>query len=329
MNICTIGSGSWGIALSMLLFDNKHNVKIWSRNDSEIEEINNKHTAARYLPGVIIPSQIKATKDVEEALNDSEIVILAVPSTAIRQCSSMIAKYLKNQIVVNVAKGLEAGTLKRLSEVMKEELPKGQKIAVLSGPSHAEEVARKLPTVVAVSSYNEEVREVVSSAFMNEYFRVYPNSDLLGVEIGGAVKNVIALCAGISDGLGFGDNAKAGLITRGLAEIIRLGTKMGGKPETFYGLTGIGDLVVTCASKHSRNHRAGEFLGQGYSLPETLNKVNMVVEGVNAAKSVRELGRKYSVELPITEQACEVLFNGKDPKRAVLELMGRDKKNEI
>ena len=182
---------------------------------------------------------------------------------------------------------------------------------------------------MAVSSYNEEVREVVSSAFMNEYFRVYPNSDLLGVEIGGAVKNVIALCAGISDGLGFGDNAKAGLITRGLAEIIRLGTKMGGKPETFYGLTGIGDLVVTCASKHSRNHRAGEFLGQGYSLPETLNKVNMVVEGVNAAKSIQELGRKYSVELPITEQACEVLFNEKDPKRAVLELMGRDKKNEI
>lgn len=329
MNICTIGSGSWGIALSMLLFDNGHNVKIWSRNENEVEEINNKHTATRYLPEIVIPKEIKATKNVEEALENSEIVILAVPSTAIRECSKMVSKYLKDQTVVNVAKGLEAGTLKRLSEVMKEELPKNQKIAVLSGPSHAEEVARKLPTVVAVSSENEDVREVVSSAFMNEYFRVYPNSDLIGVEIGGAVKNVIALCAGVSDGLGFGDNAKAGLITRGLAEIIRLGTKMGGKPETFYGLTGIGDLVVTCASRHSRNHRAGEFLGQGYSLEETLKKVNMVVEGVNAAKSVRELGKKYSVELPITEQACEVLFNRKDPKKAVLELMGRDKKNEI
>lgn len=329
MNICTIGSGSWGIALSMLLFDNGHNVKIWSRNENEVEEINNKHTATRYLPEIVIPKEIKATKNVEEALENSEIVILAVPSTAIRECSKMVSKYLKDQTVVNVAKGLEAGTLKRLSEVMKEELPKNQKIAVLSGPSHAEEVARKLPTVVAVSSESEDVREVVSSAFMNEYFRVYPNSDLIGVEIGGAVKNVIALCAGVSDGLGFGDNAKAGLITRGLAEIIRLGTKMGGKPETFYGLTGIGDLVVTCASRHSRNHRAGEFLGQGYSLEETLKKVNMVVEGVNAAKSVRELGKKYSVELPITEQACEVLFNRKDPKKAVLELMGRDKKNEI
>lgn len=329
MNICTIGSGSWGIALSMLLFDNGHNVKIWSRNENEVEEINNKHTATRYLPEIVIPKEIKATKNVEEALENSEIVILAVPSTAIRECSKMVSKYLKDQTVVNVAKGLEAGTLKRLSEVMKEELPKNQKIAVLSGPSHAEEVARKLPTVVAVSSENEDVREVISSAFMNEYFRVYPNSDLIGVEIGGAVKNVIALCAGVSDGLGFGDNAKAGLITRGLAEIIRLGTKMGGKPETFYGLTGIGDLVVTCASRHSRNHRAGEFLGQGYSLEETLKKVNMVVEGVNAAKSVRELGKKYSVELPITEQACEVLFNRKDPKKAVLELMGRDKKNEI
>lgn len=306
MNICTIGSGSWGIALSMLLFDNGHNVKIWSRNENEVEEINNKHTATRYLPEIVIPKEIKATKNVEEALENSEIVILAVPSTAIRECSKMVSKYLKDQTVVNVAKGLEAGTLKRLSEVMKEELPKNQKIAVLSGPSHAEEVARKLPTVVAVSSENEDVREVISSAFMNEYFRVYPNSDLIGVEIGGAVKNVIALCAGVSDGLGFGDNAKAGLITRGLAEIIRLGTKMGGKPETFYGLTGIGDLVVTCASRHSRNHRAGEFLGQGYSLEETLKKVNMVVEGVNAAKSVRELGKKYSVELPITEQACEV-----------------------
>lgn len=329
MNICTIGSGSWGIALSMLLTDNGHNVKIWSRNPEEVSEINDKHTAIRYLPEIVIPNEIKATNDIKEAIDDSEIIILAVPSTAIRECSKMIAGLLDNQIIVNVAKGIETGTLKRLSQVMEEELPLGQRIAVLSGPSHAEEVSKKLPTVVAVSSEDEEVREIVSSVFMNEYFRVYPNSDLVGVEIGGAVKNVIALCAGVSDGLGFGDNAKAGLITRGLAEIIRLGVKMGGKPETFYGLTGIGDLVVTCASSHSRNHRAGEFLGQGYSLEETLKKVNMVVEGVNSAKSVLELGKEYSVELPITEQACEVLFNGKEPRMAVLELMKRDKKNEV
>lgn len=329
MNICTIGSGSWGIALSMLLTDNGHNVTIWSRSPEEVTEINDDHTAKRYLPEIVIPSEIKATSNIEEAIKNSEIIILAVPSTAIRECSKMISSLLDNQIVVNVAKGIEAGTLKRLSKVMEEELPREQRIAVLSGPSHAEEVARKLPTVVAVSSKDEEVREIVSSAFMNEYFRVYPNSDLIGVEIGGAVKNVIALCAGVSDGLGFGDNAKAGLITRGLAEIIRLGVKMGGKPETFYGLTGIGDLVVTCASRHSRNHRAGELLGQGYSLEETLKKVNMVVEGVNSAKSVLELGKEYSVELPITEQACEVLFNGKEPRIAVLELMKRDKKNEV
>ncbi len=329
MNICTIGSGSWGIALSMLLTDNGHSVTIWSRSPEEVTEINDNHTAKRYLPEIVIPSEIKATSNIEEAIKNSEIIILAVPSTAIRECSKMISSLLDNQIVVNVAKGIEAGTLKRLSKVMEEELPREQRIAVLSGPSHAEEVARKLPTVVAVSSKDEEVREIVSSAFMNEYFRVYPNIDLIGVEIGGAVKNVIALCAGVSDGLGFGDNAKAGLITRGLAEIIRLGVKMGGKPETFYGLTGIGDLVVTCASRHSRNHRAGELLGQGYSLEETLKQVNMVVEGVNSAKSVLELGKEYSVELPITEQACEVLFNGKEPRIAVLELMKRDKKNEV
>jgi len=190
-------------------------------------------------------------------------------------------------------------------------------------------VARRMPTVIAVCAEDSDVRDIVSSAFMNEYFRVYSNSDLIGVEIGGAVKNVIALCAGISDGLGFGDNAKAGLITRGLAEIIRLGIAMGGKLESFYGVTGIGDLVVTCASKHSRNHRAGEYIGQGLSMEEAVNKVKMVVEGINAAKSVKVLGEKYGVEMPITEQACKVLFEGKDPKSAVLELMKRDRKEEV
>ncbi len=329
MKICIIGSGSWGTALGKLLFENGHDVTIWSRNQDEVESIKTNHELKRYLPGVIIPSGINATTDLEFGIKDTKMIVLAVPSVAVRECSKNISRYLTDQIVVNVAKGLEKGTQKRLSEVMKEELPKGQKIAVLSGPSHAEEVARGLPTVVAVCSDDYEVREVVCSAFMNEYFRVYSNSDLIGVEIGGAVKNVIALCAGISDGLGFGDNAKAGLITRGLAEIIRLGTAMGGKIESFYGLTGIGDLVVTCASKHSRNHRAGEYIGQGLSVSEAVNKVNMVVEGINAAESVRELGKKYNVEMPITEQACKVLFEDKEPKKAVLELMIRDRKKEV
>lgn len=329
MRICIIGSGSWGIALSKLLFENGNDIIVWSRNNEEVDNINLEHKLDRYLPGIIIPEKIVATNDLEKAINGSEVVVLAVPSIAIRECSKNISKYLGSQIVVSVAKGLEDGTQKRLSEVILEELPKGQRLAVLSGPSHAEEVARCMPTVVAVSSEDEETREFVSDIFMNEYFRVYPNSDLVGVEIGGAVKNVIALCAGISDGLGFGDNAKAGLVTRGLAEIIRLGVAMGGKLESFYGLTGIGDLVVTCASQHSRNHKAGEYIGQGFSVDEAVRKVNMVVEGINAAKSVKILGEKYGVEMPITEQACKIVFEGKDPKVAVLELMGRNKKSEI
>jgi len=329
MKICTIGSGSWGVALSKLVFENGHDVIIWSRSEDEVNSINLEHKLDRYLPGIIISDGIKATGKIEEAVNDSDIIILAVPSVAVRECTKMILPYVKNQIIVNVAKGLESGTEKRLSEVIREELPSGQRIAILSGPSHAEEVARRLPTVVAVCSEDEEVREIISNVFMNEYFRVYFNSDLIGVEIGGAVKNVIALCAGISDGLGFGDNAKAGLITRGLAEIIRLGVAMGGKLESFYGITGIGDLVVTCSSNHSRNHKAGEYIGKGLSVDEAIKKVNMVVEGINAAKSVRELGKRYKVEMPITEQACNILFEGKEPKMAVLELMIRDKKQEI
>lgn len=329
MKICIVGSGSWGSALGKLLFENGHEVVIWSRCKEEVDGINLDHKLEQYLPGVIFPEGLKATGNLEEAVDKSEIVVLAVPSVAVRECTRNVSKYLSNQIVVNVAKGLEKGTQKRLSEVMREELPKDQRIAILSGPSHAEEVARRMPTIIAVCSDDLEVRNIVSSAFMNDYFRVYSNSDLIGVEIGGAVKNVIALCAGISDGLGFGDNAKAGLITRGLAEIIRLGVAMGGKLESFYGVTGIGDLVVTCASKHSRNHRAGEYIGQGFTMEEAVNKVNMVVEGINAAESVKLLGEKYGVEMPITEQACKVLFEGKDAKSAVLELMKRDRKEEV
>lgn len=329
MKIGMIGAGSWGLALAGLLIDNGHDVKTWSRNKEEVNQINEKHELKRYLPGIIFSEKLKAYTDMKEAVKDTELIVLAVPSVAVRECSKQLKPYLTNQIIVNVAKGIEAGSLKRLSEVIREEIGNENEVVVLSGPSHAEEVAKRMPTVVAVSADKEEVRDKVSDIFMNQYFRVYPNSDMLGVEIGGAVKNVIALCAGASDGLGFGDNTKAGLITRGLAEILRLGLAMGGKPETFYGLTGIGDLVVTCASQHSRNHKAGELIGKGYSLEDALKEVNMVVEGVNAAKSIRELGKRYKVELPITEQACNVLFEGKNAKEAVLELMGRSKKEEV
>lgn len=328
MNILIIGSGSWGIALACLLNKNKHNVKIWSRSDDEIRQINDLHKIERYLPEITIPSEVTAYANIQEAIKDSEMIILAVPSTAIRECSAMLKQYIEDQIIVNVAKGIEESTFKRLSEVIKEEVG-DKKIATLSGPSHAEEVSKFIPTVVAVASENKEVRNIVADVFRNEFFRVYPNEDLIGVEVGGALKNVIALCAGISDGLGFGDNTKAGLVTRGLAEITRLGVAMGGKQETFSGLTGLGDLFVTCASSHSRNHRAGELIGKGISPEEAVKKVNMVVEGVNTAKAGKKLGIKYGIELPIIDQAYEVLFEGKNPREAVLDLMMRDKKEEV
>lgn len=328
MNITIIGSGSWGIALACLLDENKHSIKMWSRNNDEIYQINNLHKVERYLPDVIIPGEVIAYSSIEEAIQGSQIVILAVPSTAIRECSSMIRQYIENQIIVNVAKGIEESTLKRLSEVIREEVG-DKKVATLSGPSHAEEVSKLIPTVVAVASEDKETRNVVADIFRNEFFRVYPNEDIIGVEVGGALKNVIALCAGISDGLEFGDNTKAGLVTRGLAEITRLGIAMGGKQETFSGLTGLGDLFVTCASNHSRNHKAGKLIGRGISPEEAIRRVSMVVEGVNTAKAGKKLGIKYGIELPIINKACEVLFEGKNPREAVLDLMMRDKKEEV
>ncbi|MBQ7668036.1 MAG: NAD(P)H-dependent glycerol-3-phosphate dehydrogenase [Clostridia bacterium] len=327
MRVAVIGSGSFGVALSCLLNNNGHSVKIWSRSDDEIRQINEDRVMERYLPGLKIPDGIFAYKDMGVAVKDIDLVVLAVPSVAIRECSKNLSEYLTNQIIVNVAKGIEEATLSRLSEVIYEET-KSKKIAILSGPSHAEEVSKCMPTVVAVSSNDREICDIVSDVFMNEYFRVYPNDDLVGVELGGALKNVIALCAGVSDGLGFGDNTKAGLITRGLAEITRLGVKMGGRQETFSGLTGLGDLVVTCASVHSRNHRAGELIGKGYNPKDAVAEVKMVVEGVNTAKAALKLGEKYGVELPIIEQANKVLFENKNPKDAVLDLMVRTKKYE-
>lgn len=327
MNISIVGAGSWGIALASLLNYNKHNVKMWSRNKEEADIINNLHCIEKYLPGYDIPKEIIVYNDLEKSLSDTQMVVMAVPSIAVRECAKMVNQYKKDCIVVDVAKGIEESTLKRLSEVIEEEMPNA-KVVTLSGPSHAEEVVKMNPTAVTVASKNHDVRNLVAEVFRNEYFRVYPNEDIIGVEVGGALKNIIAVCTGISDGLGLGDNAKAGLITRGLAEITRLGVKMGANQETFFGLAGLGDLVVTCGSKHSRNYRAGLLIGQGYDLQTTLEKVKMVVEGVNTTKAGKKLGEKYGVELPIIEKANKILFEGKDPRQAVLELMTRRGKEE-
>lgn len=327
MNVTIIGAGSWGIALAFLLNKNGHNVKMWSKNENEVETINNTHKIDRYLPGFIIPKDIIVYNDMEKSLEGAEMIVMAVPSVAIRECAKKVNEYKKDCIVVDVAKGIEESTLKRLSEVIQDEMPEA-KVVTLSGPSHAEEVVKQNPTAVTVASENKEVRSMVAEIFRNDYFRVYPNEDIIGVEIGGALKNIIAVCAGIIDGLGLGDNAKAGLITRGLAEITRLAVKMGANQETLFGLAGLGDLVVTCGSKHSRNYKAGVLIGQGNDLQTTLSKVNMVVEGINTIRAGKKLGEKYNVELPIIEKANEIVFEGKDPRTAVLELMTRKGKEE-
>lgn len=326
--IAVIGSGSWGTALAIILTKYGHEVKMWARSQSAVDEINQKHTIHKYLPGVILPDTLTATTDRATALEGAEIVISAVPSRAVRQTMMDFAPYfLPHMVIVNVAKGLEDGSLLRLSQVIKECVPQCE-VCVLSGPSHAEEVAREIPTTCLIASENEEVAKMVQSEFMNPRFRIYTNTDMIGVEMGAALKNIIALAAGINDGLGFGDNSKAALMTRGIAEMKRLGIAMGGKAETFAGLSGIGDLIVTCTSMHSRNRRAGILLGQGKSLQETLDEVQMVVEGVNTVQAACHLADKYHVDLPITRAINDVLFHGKNVEAAVLELMTRDSKPE-
>lgn len=327
-NIAVIGSGSWGTALAIILIKYDHQVKIWARSQAAVDEINSKHTNEKYLPGVILPETLTATTDRTAALEGAEIVISAVPSSAVRQTMIDFAPYFKpGTVIVNVAKGLEDGSLLRLSQVIEECVPQCE-VCVLSGPSHAEEVAREIPTTCLIASENEEVAKMVQTEFMNPKFRIYTSTDVIGVEMGAALKNVMALAAGMNDGLGFGDNSKAALMTRGIAEMKRLGIAMGGKAETFAGLSGIGDLIVTCTSMHSRNRRAGILLGQGKSLEETLAEVKMVVEGVNTVQAACHLAEKYHVDLPITQAINDVLFNGKDNQTAVLELMTRAGKSE-
>ena len=329
--ISVIGSGGWGIALTILLHKNGHDLTIWSFDKREAEELKTTRENKTKLPNILLPEDIKVTDNLKEAVDNKDVLILAVPSKAIRSVSKSLKDIIKdNQIIVNVAKGLEEDTLETMTDIIEEEL-KGKKpqVAVLSGPSHAEEVGKGIPTTCVVSAHNKELTLYLQNIFMNPSFRVYTSPDMLGVEIGGALKNVIALAAGIADGLNYGDNTKAALITRGIKEISLLGVAMGGEQSTFYGLTGLGDLIVTCASMHSRNRRAGILLGQGKTLDEAIKEVNMVVEGVYSAKSALMAAKKYNVEIPIIEQVNAVLFENKNAAEAVNELMIRDKKLEI
>ena len=323
-----IGAGSWGTALAVLLDKNGHEVIIWSIIEAEIQMLKDKHEHADKLPGVILPESIQFTSNLKEAVMGMDLLVLAVPSPFTRSTAHLLKDIVDDgQIIVNVAKGIEENTLMTLSQIIEEEVPRAN-VAVLSGPSHAEEVGRGIPTTIVVGANNQQTAEKIQNIFMNEVFRVYVSPDVLGIELGAALKNVVALAAGIADGLGYGDNTKAALITRGIAEIGRLGTAMGGKVETFYGLSGMGDLIVTCASMHSRNRRAGILIGKGYSMDEDMKEVKMVVEGVYSAKAAMGLAEKYRVSLPIIEQVNQVLFQGKAADVAVKELMIRDKKLE-
>lgn len=325
--IGVIGSGTWGTALAVLLTGNGHEVELWSAVPAEVEAL----TATRRHPNLgdtPIPEKIRVTGDLEQAMKDKELLVLSVPSVYVRETAHRMAPFLKEgQVITNVAKGIEDTTLKNLSEIIEEELP-AARVTVLSGPSHAEEVSRGLPTTCVAGAHRRQDAELVQNLFMSPVFRVYTSPDMLGIELGGALKNVIALAAGIADGLGCGDNTKAALITRGIAEITRLGTAMGGSPETFSGLTGIGDLIVTCASMHSRNRRAGILIGKGYTMDEAMKEVKMVVEGVYSARAARALSKKYQVSMPIVEQVNEVLFDGKPAKDALYDLMLRDRRAE-
>lgn len=330
--VTVLGAGSWGTALAMVLTENGHETLIWSHRDDQAKEINERHTNEKYLPNIQLPENLAATSDLKTAVEHGEILVFAVPTKAIREVAGQVMNYLnKKVLIVHVSKGIEPDTLKRISEILEETLDPSvvEDIVVLSGPSHAEEVVLHHPTTITAACTNLRSAEKIQDLFMNHYFRVYTNTDVIGVELGGALKNVIALAAGISDGLNYGDNAKAALITRGLAEIARLGVRMGGNPFTFAGLTGMGDLIVTCTSVHSRNWKAGNMLGKGMKLDEVLEKMGMVVEGVRTTKAAYQLAEKYDVPMPITTVLYQVLFEGKEPKHAVDELMHRLKKREI
>lgn len=328
MKIAVIGSGSWGTSVALMLAKKNYNIFLWSWIQEETDRLNHDRENKEFLPGIKFPENIVCTHDMQECTKGADIVICAAPSPATRTTAKALSKVIsKGQIILNISKGIEEKTLKRLSEVYSEEIPQAE-IAVMSGPSHAEEVSRGLPTTNVVAAKNIKTAQFIQDTIMSPYFRIYTSTDILGVELGGALKNVIALCAGISDGLGYGDNTKAALMTRGIREISRLGAAMGADIETFSGLSGIGDLIVTCTSMHSRNRRAGILLGKGKNLDETLKEIHMVVEGVNTSSAAYALSKKYNVSMPIITEAYNILFNGKSAQDAVYDLMMRDKKSE-
>ncbi|WHH59865.1 NAD(P)H-dependent glycerol-3-phosphate dehydrogenase [Petroclostridium sp. X23] len=329
VKVGVVGSGSWGTALAIMLSKKGYAVNLWSWLKEESLRLAETRENLEFLPGIVIPSNVTCTSDMGECIDDVDVIVTAVPSHAVRATTENMKQYVKDgQVIVNVSKGLEESSLLRLSEVINDVIPHA-KVVALSGPSHAEEVARDIPTTCVAASKHRDAAEFIQDVFMNPKFRVYTNPDIVGVELGGALKNVIALAAGICDGLSFGDNTKAALMTRGIAEIARLGVAMGAKLESFAGLSGIGDLIVTCTSMHSRNRRAGILIGQGKTLEQALKEVHMVVEGVNTTRAAYKLALKNNVEMPIVNEAYCVLFENKNPKAAVVDLMMRSKTHEM
>ena len=331
--VAVLGAGSWGMALSKVLAENGHEVKIWSRFDSRqiVEEINNEHTNKRYFKEAVFPENIQATYDLKEAINEAEIIVIVIPTAGIRDLSHQLNQIITEpKIIVHASKGLEQGTHDRISKIIEEEIEtdKRQGVVVLSGPSHAEEVVVKDLTSITSASENEDLAKIIQYLFMNDYFRVYRNTDVIGVELGAALKNIIAIGAGALKGLGYGDNAIAALVTRGLAEITRLGVALGAEPRTFMGLSGVGDLIVTSTSIHSRNWQAGKLIGEGYSLDDVYSKIGMAIEGLSTVIAAKELAEHCKIEMPITDAIYQVAYEDADVSSTILELMRREGKAE-
>lgn len=325
MKVGVLGAGTWGTALTIQLAANGHDVTLWSAVEREIDALCADRTSIPNLPEARLQESVTLTKELKEVCTGKDLIVFAVASPFVRLVASKVKEFLPDgQRIVNVGKGIEEATLMTLTQVIAEENPTA-KVAVLSGPSHAEEVSRGIPTAIVVGSDDPETALFVQDAFMNDFFRIYTSSDVIGIELGGSLKNVIALAAGVVDGLGYGDNTKAALMTRGIAEITRLGVKMGGKQETFSGLSGVGDLIVTCTSTHSRNHNAGYYIGKGYTTEQAMNEVKQVVEGVFCAKAAKKLADKYQVDMPIVEEVNHVLFDGKNAREALIDLFSRNR----
>lgn len=325
-NIAIIGSGTWGVALAIHLANIGHNVKIWSFTQEETDAINNERKC-QFLPEAVIPDNVRCYTDIKQVVEGSDIILHVTPSKFVRTTIKKYEAYVTNQPIIMCAKGFEETTLCTLSDIIEQELP-NSKYGIFSGPSHAEEVSLGVPTAIVIASKNKEVQELVQDTFMNEKMRVYASDDVIGVELGGALKNIIAFCAGIATEINLGDNSFAALITRGLVEITRLGEAMGGKHDTFYGLSGLGDLIVTCMSEHSRNRRAGRLIGKGYTVEQARQEIGMVIESIDNIDVAYKLGQKYNIEMPIVNSVYDVLYNNLDPKEAVTMLMTRKRKSE-